>query len=79
MIWLTKTTGEAFGVNPTQIHSVEPHGRSGSVVNMIGQHMDVNVVVQTPNEIRQLIEDHEERFVEAFEALRLARESQQPE
>ena len=56
-----------------------PHERfaRGSVVNMAGEHTDVHVVDENPAQIRQLIEDHEERFTEAFEAMRLARESQQ--
>ena len=47
------------------------------IVNMAGEHTDVHVVDENPAQIRQLIEDHEERFTEAFEAMRLARESQQ--
>jgi hypothetical protein len=35
------------------------------------------MVEQTPDEIRQLLEDHEERFVEAMEAMRLLRETQE--
>lgn len=101
MIWLTKIrTGEAFGVNPTEIKTVQhldmymspredapnlvgdprsPEGEgpwygNGSHVDLKGKGAEGWGVEQTPDQIRQLLEDHEERFVEAMEAHRLASE-----
>ena len=108
MIWLSKIrTGETWGVNPTEIVTVEPTGMymnpreddpnrvpdprtpegqephiwygNGSHVVIRNHPTDGQMVEQTPEQIAVLLEGHEERFVEAMEALRLARESQDPD